>query len=72
MQIKVVNGEIIKINRLNKEQIVKEIIREELSGIKAEYEIENIICEVRKLKENEEYVVYEGEDLLLEIQNLSD
>ena len=58
----------IKVESISDIEVVKEWIKEELVGIKPEYEILNIIEEILRMKIGEKNVVYNGERVLLTIE----
>ena len=68
--IKLSDGEIIKVDNKTDNGVIKEIIEEELFGIKPHYEIGNIISEIIHLELGKQYVLYQDDKLLLEIENL--
>ncbi|WP_099192177.1 hypothetical protein [Tepidibacter mesophilus] len=56
---------------LQEQESIKEWIREQLNGIMEQYEIKHVIEQILDLKDGESDEIYNGENLLLEIKNIS-
>lgn len=61
---------ILERNSIYEDEIIKEWVKEELSGIKDKEEISNAIQEILELKNGEEYVVWHNDKQLIRARRL--